>query len=128
MLAWNMTTTNSSFLLDTTSGPPDNPHDFSAPSCLCGIVLGVVCNIFPAGRFNASIRSARAVATGFVPVRKAWSSAATAARRCITCRRRLGLDSDCARGRWAPTARCAGRGSPRLCDLARRKHTPAANG
>lgn len=124
----NLTTTNSTFFLDTTSARHDNPHDFSASHRFRGIVLGVACNTFPAGRSNASIQSVRGVATGFAPARAARKFAATAAHRCITCPRRWGRDCGCARARWAHTDRCGGRTDSLLQDLARREQSPAANG
>jgi len=104
------------------------PLDFSARPALRGIVLGVTCNIFPAGRFNASIRSARGAAIGFAPARKVQSFAVTVARRCTMCRRPSVRGCGFARARWEPTAPCGGPGNFLSWHRLRRKHSAVAIG
>lgn len=125
---WNGATTNSSFPLDTTRAQSDNPHNFSASVCLGGIVLGVTCSTFPAGRFSASIRNAKRAAIGSARVPEGRNFAATAARPCITCPHRSDRGFGCARARWGRTVRCAGRIDSPSEALARREQARAANG
>ena len=86
----NIPTTNSGFLLDTTSAMPQNPPNFSK-----GLLSWRtssekfwrrLCNIFPAGPCNASMRNVWRAEHGCARIRCIRSYAQIVARRCIACR------------------------------------------
>ena len=91
----NIPTTNSGFLLDTTSAVPQNPPNFSRGAFVLRTSAEKFwrrpCNIFPAGPCSASMRNVWPAEHGCARTRCIRSCVRIVARRCIACRHPWGL-------------------------------------